>query len=333
MNYWVQQRGEILGPFSFADLQQMAAERKVRPDDKVSTDQHHWVIAARVPGLMTLKYAADDVPPEDEAKQFRAVAVDETQTDDEGDDEYRLSPEEDPPPRHLEVEQETKPAGLPVGIIKRVEIPQQSLGLALGGLAAVVFVVFSVPAAGIVNALLGGRFETAMLGLSLVAAVAGLGLFIAAAMGTSNTLEVDVTKAGIAHVTLSRQVAYVGWSRWQSYVVEGDRLEKRVKMKLGMFTDATAGDIAALLLLVSCCGGLPGALIWLYGFRSGAGEENTCQFRLVLCTRENPAPVTLYSEKVSEYFATRFGEPTLAGEMIQLLQAAVPGLEVCNVED
>lgn len=57
-----------------------------------------------------------------------------------------------------------------------------------------------------------------------------------------------------------------------------------------------------------------------------------CGFQLVLIARENPAPVVLYSEKVTEYFAERFGGPTPAENMIKWLTAAVPELVVQKIE-
>ena len=331
MNFWVQQRGEILGPFDWEELQQMAAARKVRPDDKVSTDQHQWVIASRVPGLMSLKQSAhdptSDAALDDETKQFRAALADEDQFD---DDEYRLSPEVAPRPAEVVAQSEPEPTYLPVGARKTIEVPQQSLGMALGGLAAVVLIVLALPTALILDAATGGHFGTIVAVLSVLVVIAAAGFFIAAAMGSSNTLEMRVTSPGVVHVMFSRRVAYLCYSRWEGHVASGDRLQQQIKMQLGMFSDATVGDIATLLLLASCCGGLPGALIWMYGFQSGG--ESMCGYQLLLFTRENPAPVTLYSEKITEYFATRFGPPTPAENMIKWLQSAVPDLVVAKVE-
>ena len=330
MQYWVQKRGEILGPFDLEELKRLAAQRKVRPDDKVSIDQHQWMIAARVPGLMQIQQVANDAPaPEDEAKQFRAVAIDEQQA---ADDEYQLSPEE--PPRRTEIEppSEPKKQELPIGVRRMVEVPQQQLGMAVGGVLAVAIIGFAFPVSLAVDGAVGGRIESLGTIMFAIAVLFGLGLAIMAIAGTSSTFEIEVAAKDSARVTLARRFAFITWSRWQSHVDADDQLESRIKQKPGLFTDATFADIALFALLLLCCG-LPGALIWIYGIRGGASEENMVDFRLLLRTRESPIPAQLYRERTAESFVTRFGAPSPAEKMIKLLQAAIPELEVSQVEE
>ena len=331
MKFWVQRRGDIEGPFDRDQLQRMVTEHRLRPDDKVSTDQKQWLIAARVPGLMTIQSTPEGTPLDDPVIDPAAENADAQALDNEWGHELALRPEEPPP---AEPEPAKPPApDLNVGAYKVIEVPEQPLGMALGGFFGVLLVLLSIPVAIIVDAYTGGQFNAQVVMIPSCALVVGLGLFLIAAMGTGSSVELEVTSPGVALVTRSKRFAYVNYSRRQTYVVAGDRLEKNIKAVSGIFTDASPADIALIMLFTSCCflGGLPGVLMWLVWFVMRGSGENMCHFRLLLFTRESPAPLQLYREKVPDYFATRFGTPSLAEKIIKLIQSAVPEVEVKEV--
>ena len=314
-------------------LRKLAAERKLRPDDKVSVDQKQWVTASRVPGLMSLQGPLGSLSDEDEAKSFRAVPIDVPAEED--DDEYSLSPVVEPP-APLPIEEELKPTqpSFPPGTQRLVEVPQRGLGMAWGALIAVMLFVLSLPLGLIVDVMLGGELGQQLAYFPICAMILGAGAFLIATLGTSNTFEMQVAKDG-AEVLYTSRFAYFPWLRWQLHVSPGDRLEKRVRLISGMFTETTALDIAVILLAFVCCavGGIPGLVVWALFFqtRSGAGET-LYRFQLMLISPELPKPVMLHEERVENYFATRFGTPSAAAEMIKLLEAAIPGIPVDEVE-
>ena len=60
---WIKQGGERLGPFSDAELRQMAREARLRPDSLLSLDGQKWLRASHVPGLFPPAKGRDTPPP------------------------------------------------------------------------------------------------------------------------------------------------------------------------------------------------------------------------------------------------------------------------------
>jgi hypothetical protein len=70
--YWVKIRNRIDGPYSAAQLKQMAADGKLRPIHQISRDRCRWVLAMQVKGL-----TFGGGSPEAQTASLRSVAASE----------------------------------------------------------------------------------------------------------------------------------------------------------------------------------------------------------------------------------------------------------------
>ena len=202
--------------------------------------------------------------------------------------------------------------------------------MAWGALIGVVLLVLSLPLALAVDVMVGGQLDRQLAYFPLCATIVGLGIFLVAMLGTSSTLELEVQPKGEALLLFTQRFAYFPWSRMQFNVDSRDKLEKRVKLINGLFGESAAVDIAMVCLGLVCCalGGVPGMIFLIIWLRASSGSEAIYRFQLVILSHETPVPIVLYQDRVENYFATRFGTPKTAEKIIQLLEAAVPEIQV-----
>ena len=279
--YWVQQRGEILGPFNRDELQQMVAARKLRPHDKVSADQKNWVVASRVAGLMTLQRPIGDVTPEDEAKGFRAVPVEEVATDEA--EEYQLTPAAEPAPEIVAVQNKPPEPTMSPGAQEILHIAQRSLGAALGGAMGAILFISSLLLAAFVDMATGETMGRTLLLIPLAAVLISATIVVVAIAGTFDTFKLEAQKGGVALVSLQRRFAYIPWSGLETPVGPRDRLEVEVGTTLSFFDNVSGQDMIHMVVLVFILfsGCMPGILFWMMWSRGGEGGKCTgcgCKF-------------------------------------------------------
>lgn len=335
--YWVQSRGNIFGPYSMDELKWMAAARKILPHDKVSEDQRHWIVASRVPGLMSLKRAgpvedpAGDAALDDEPRYLASTV-------DGKDVEYGLRPPEvEAPPPVEPLDAKPPPPALPAGSQHRITVAQHQAAGCLGGILGFLIFFASLPAAAAVSMVFGldwGEYGGVLMTLvPLAGLLLGVGVFLLIYYGSYQTIDIEVRPGGCASVTLTltRRFAHIPWSRQHTFASRGDRLEKRIKQdNSGGYEPAFDQLLMGLLLVLS-----PGRFLFRYFILGPAVERDRRmdRFRLLLNSRESPAPLLLFQDNVEGYFATRYGTPRAAEEIITLLQGAAPELQVHEIEE
>lgn len=342
--FWVRINGRTQGPFSSGQLKKFAAQGKLKPQHEVSTDRQRWAPVSAVKGLSAPAPAApaDDMfqdvwespPRADEWPVGDAAPLASSDLWDELPDgaTAAAAPATATPggnPASPSLPAGYGAAGPAADSVAPAPGSTESMafswpaGVGIGVSIGVVLLVCGCTLTAIVAAAAG---ESA-LGVALVLAVGFGGLIAAGAVfacsgyGSSTTIALTANGPGRATCTVTRRLAFLPVHSEEFLVTSSDTLYKQIQEGGTFLLVPTTADIFMLLFILLMCaiGLIPGLIFWAMWWNSRNDAQHCyCDVALTIKAQNRGNFLRLWKQRVREYRATRFGDPTELEKLMKM---------------
>jgi hypothetical protein len=364
--FWIRSNGRDQGPFSSAQLKQLAAQGQLRAEHEVSADRLRWTSASTIKGL---SLPADDLfppdaefyPPEEGAFGPPGGMPSETWDSPAPLDDWPLGDAAAPtadlwdelpkgglsptPPTIEETTEPPKPLTYGTTVVATKEEPPAPgssdsmafdwpMGVGIGATIGVLLLLGGCTLTGVValavgDAPFGGIL---VLAVGLGAVIAAGAVFACSGYGSKLKIELTANGPGRATCSITRQLAFLPVHSEEFLVTSDDTLFKQIQDGGTFILTPTPADIFMILFIMLMCliGFIPGAIFWVLWWNSRNDAQHCyCDVALTLQAQNRGKFLRLWKQRVRDYRATRFGDPTELEKLMKLFDRyAAPKLVV-----
>jgi hypothetical protein len=146
-------------------------------------------------------------------------------------------------------------------------------------------------------------------------------VFACSGYGSTMTIALTANGPGRATCNVTRRLAFLPVKTEEFLVTKSDILYKQIKEGGTFILSPTSADIFMLLLIFVMCfiGLIPGVIFWVMWWNSRNDAQHCyCDVALTLKAENRGGFLRLWQQRVREYRATRFGDPTELEKLMKM---------------